>query len=72
MVSDSAAVVMFAIRSGIRLGQQIRKSYIDATKRRDLTLPLPKFFADIDSNDEAQWFNSGDGQQFLDKSARLK
>lgn len=72
MVSDSAAVVMFAIRSGIRLGQQIRKGYIDATKRRDLLLPLPKFFADVDALDEAQWFHSGDGQKYLEKAKRLR
>jgi len=72
MVTDSAAVVVFAIRSGIRLGQQIRKGYIDATKRRDLVLPLPKFFADVDPLDEAQWFHSGDGQKYQDKSKRLQ
>jgi len=72
MVSDSAAVVMFAIRSGVRLGQQIRKSYIDATKRRDLVLPLPKFFADVDSLDEAQWFHSGDGQKYQHQTKRLQ
>ena len=72
MVTDSAALVMFAIRSGIRLSQQVRKSYIDATKRRDLVLPLPKFFAAVDSLDEAQWFHSGDGKPYCDRSPRLK
>jgi hypothetical protein len=72
MVTDSAAVVVFAIRSGIRLGQQIRKGYIDATKRRDLVLPLPKFFADVDPLDEAQWFHSGDGQKYQDQAKRLQ
>src|SRR5262245_71077 len=72
MITDSAAIVMFAIRSGIRLGQQVRKSYIDATRRRELVLPLPRFFGEIDSNDEAQWFHSGDGQRYLDQSKSLK
>ena len=72
MVTDSAALVLFAIRSGVRLGQQIRKSYIDSTKRRDLVLPLPRFFAEVDSNDQAQWFHSGDGQAYQDRAARLK
>jgi hypothetical protein len=72
VITDSAAVVLFAIRSGVRLGQQIRKSYIDATKRRDLVLPLPKFFAEIDSNDQAQWFATGEGNELVGRSARLK
>ncbi len=63
---------MLAIRSGIRLGQQIRKGYIDATKRRDLVLPLPKFFADVDPLDEASWFHSGDGQKYLASAKRLQ
>lgn len=72
MMTDSAAVVIFAIRSALRLGEQIRKSYIDATKRRDLVLPLPRFFQEIDTNDRAQWFHSGEGNEFLAQSDQLK
>ena len=71
MVTDSAALVVFALRSAIRLSEQARKSYIDATKRRELILPLPRFFADLDSNDEAQWFN-GEGSGYLERSSRLE
>ena len=38
MISDSAALVMFAIRSSIKLGRQLRQTYVDSTKRRELVL----------------------------------
>lgn len=72
MVTDSAALVLFAMRSAVKLGLQARKAYIDATKRRELVLPLPKFFADVTWNDQAQWFDSGDGQPYQERAPRLK
>ena len=48
MVSDSAALVLFAIRSALKLGQQLRLAYVDNTKRRELVLPLPNFFSSPD------------------------
>src|SRR5438045_6259995 len=48
MVSDSAALVLFAIRSALKLGQQMRLAYVDNTKRRELVLPLPNFFSSPD------------------------
>ncbi|UUX48330.1 hypothetical protein NUH88_12995 [Nisaea acidiphila] len=41
--SASAQVVLFGIRSAIKLGQQARAAYIDNTRNRALTLPLPDF-----------------------------
>lgn len=54
------------------MGQQLRKGYIDATKRRELVLPLPKFFDEVDSIDEAQWFHSGEGRPSVAQAARLE
>jgi hypothetical protein len=48
MISDSAALILFAIRSAVKLTQQIRLAYVDSTRRRELVLPLPKFFTDTD------------------------
>ena len=39
----STEVILFAIRAGVRLGQEARQTYIDSTKRRELVLPLPRF-----------------------------
>ncbi len=51
-----AELIMFAIRSAIKLGQQSREAYVDATRRRDLLLPLPNFPAAITVDDAGQYF----------------
>ena len=35
-------MVLFAIQAGVKLGQQARLAYVDSTRRRELTLPLPQ------------------------------
>lgn len=47
--SASAQVVLFGIRSAIRLGQQARAAYVDNTRGRALTLPLPDFTLTVDT-----------------------
>ncbi len=71
MAPGSAALVMFAIRSAIKLGQQTRLAYVDATKRRDLVLPLPNFFSAIDDTSAAQYF-ADSGQSYVTQTPRLK
>ena len=58
MISDSAALLMFAIRSSIKLGQQARQSFVDSTRRRELFLPLPNFFAGTNEFDAKQYSKS--------------
>ena len=36
MISDSAALVLFAIRSSIKLGVELRQAFVDSTKRQAL------------------------------------
>src|SRR5437667_6511556 len=48
MVSDSAVLVLFAIRNALKLGQPLRLAYVDNTKQRELVLPLPNFFSSPD------------------------
>lgn len=57
MISDAASIVFFAIRSSIKLGQQTRQAYVDSTKRRELVLPLPNFFSQIDFTSAFQYFD---------------
>src|SRR4051794_39807285 len=70
MISDSAALVLFAIRSSIKLGQQIRQAYVDSTQRRDLILPLPNCFSDVDIVSAANYFEVK-GKDYVKANARL-
>src|SRR5438034_4995906 len=70
MVSDSAALVLFAIRSALKLGQQLRLAYVDNTKQRDLVLPLPNFFSSPDVVSATNYF-AGPGERHVATSARL-
>ena len=56
MITDSAALIMFAIRSAIRFGNEARQAFVDATRRRELTLPLPNFFSGTNEFDAKQFF----------------
>ena len=60
----SAEVILYAIRAGIRLGQEARQAFIDGTKRRMLVLPLPK--VDFGPNVDAAWrFFQNEGKGFV-------
>ena len=65
-----AELIMFAIRSGIRLGQQSREAYVDATRRRELTLPLPNFPTAI-TVDSAGGYFIGEGGRHVKGPSRL-
>ena len=65
MVTDSAALVLLAIRSAVRLGQQARIAYVDSTRRRELILPLPNFFSSPDVNDAIAFFDTI-GKRFVE------
>ena len=65
-----AELIMFAIRSAIKLGQQSREAYVDATRRRELVLPLPNFPTAI-TVDSAGGYFIGEGVRHVQRSARL-
>jgi len=56
MITDSVEIVMFAIRSSIKLGLELRQAFVDNTKRRDLVLPLPNFFSNADIVSAVNYF----------------
>jgi hypothetical protein len=56
MVSDSATFLLVAIRSGVRLSGQIRLAHVDATRRRELILPLPRFETRTDWHEAVEFF----------------
>jgi len=70
MISDSAALVIFAISSSIKLGQQIRQACIDAAKGRPLVLPLPNFFSQPDVVSAANYF-AGPGAAHVAPGSQL-
>lgn len=65
MVTSSATMVLFAIRSAVKLGQQAQIAYVDSTKRRELTLPLPSFFSSPGINRAVEYFNTY-GKRYVD------
>jgi len=65
-----AALIMFAIRSAIKLGQQSRSAYVDATRRRELVLPLPDFPTAI-TIDSAGGYFIGEGMRHVRRPSRL-
>ncbi len=58
MVSDSATLILVAVRSGIRLSGQIRLAHVDATRRRELILPLPRFETRTDWREAVEFFTT--------------
>lgn len=40
---DAAPAILFASRTGVRLGVQAQRAYVDSTRGADLVLPLPNF-----------------------------
>ena len=65
-----AELIMFAIRSAIKLGQQSREAYVDATRRRELVLPLPNF-PKVTTVDDAGGYFIGAGAPRVQKPSRL-
>lgn len=70
MISDSAALVIFAISSALKLGQQIRQACVDAAKGRPLVLPLPNFFSQPDAVSAANYF-AGPGAAHVSPGSQL-
>lgn len=71
IAGESAALVMFAIRSAVKLAQQSRAAYVDATRGRALTLPLPDFDPAPDAVSAANYF-AGPGVPHIVRRPRLQ
>lgn len=71
MIAEPVQLVMLAIRSSLRLGQQVRQAYVDSTKRRELVLPLPNFFSKVDVAAARNYFG-GSGKGHLERVPHVK
>ena len=67
----SVELMIFAIRAGLKLGQQVREVYIESTRSRALTLPLPAINLQPDFNSALRYF-SGDGAIHLSPDSELQ
>ena len=47
MITDTATIILFAIQATVKIGKAGYKNYIDATRNRDLILPLPEHYNEI-------------------------
>jgi hypothetical protein len=72
IAGESAALVMFAIRSAIKLAQQSRAAYVDATRARALTLPLPDFNPQPDVGSALSYFVVAPGKTHIDAQPRIQ
>lgn len=70
-VIGTADIVIWGIKSGLKLADQARKAYVQATINRELTLPLPNFNPGISDTDIKDYF-TGTGKVHLLKDPALK
>ncbi len=71
MFMKTGELIIFAIRAGLKLGQQARTAYTEATINRELELPLPNFNPKPEIGAADTYFSSS-GKGHLDKIPRLK
>ena len=64
-MAASVELVLFAIQAGVRLGTEARRAYMDDTRNRELTLPLPNVNLEATPVTAMTWF-AGDGAVHLD------
>lgn len=55
---DASTAVLFAIRTGVRLGIQAQRAYVDSTRGAELVLPLPNFDPSRDFASARAFFRS--------------
>lgn len=66
----SPETVLFAIQAGLKLYAGVRKAYVDSTRGRALTFPLPRA-PDVSVGSARTWFR-GDGKKFAERSPRVQ
>lgn len=67
----TADIIIWGIKSGLKLAGQARKAYVQATINRELTLPLPNFKPGISDTDIKDYFTGAGGIHLL-KDPALK
>ena len=70
MPVGSVDLVLFAVRAGVRLGHAARQAYVEQTKQRAISLPLPSVGLDPKVR-HARSFFTEEGAEFLDENPLL-
>lgn len=70
-MTGTTELVIFGIKSGIKLAQQGRQAYVEATMDRSIMLPLPEFSV-ATSVGNADGFFYGEGRPFIGRIPRLR
>ncbi len=65
MIASTVELVMFGIQAALRLNDQYRRAYADATLDRPITLPLPDFPSTPDVATAKDFYRFGDGIIFI-------
>jgi hypothetical protein len=70
-MTGTAELVLFGIKAGIKLAQQGRQAYVEATTDRGITPPLPEFSVEL-STGNADGFFYGAGRSFVERMPRVR
>ena len=70
LATASSEVVLFAITSAIRLGNQVRQSFVNNLQSEELTIPLPDVDMSVDNFQITDFFTAH--KHHLQESDRLK
>lgn len=70
-MSASVELVMFAIRSALRINAQYRRAFADSTLDRPLTLPLPGFEAQPDLSTVESFYEREDVRELVGDNLRV-
>ncbi|MFM9882535.1 MAG: hypothetical protein ACKVQT_05865, partial [Burkholderiales bacterium] len=71
-MTPDADLILFAIRSAIRLGEEARRLYADSVREEAIVLPLPDFPIDPDPSSVSAFYLHGDGRSIVDEYPRVK
>ena len=71
-MTPDADLILFAIRSVIRLGEEARRLYADSVREEAIVLPLPDFPVAPDASSVRAFYLHGDGQSIVDEYPRVK
>lgn len=58
------ALVLFAIKAGLKLGRKVNEVLVDETAQRPLLLPLGDLFGSVSEGETMEFFNNG-GSSFI-------
>jgi hypothetical protein len=65
-------VVILGMNAGLKLVQQGRRAFVEATIDRAITLPLPNYNIELTVGNADGFFHGREGSRFLETNARAR